>query len=75
MIPVILGLIGLAGNAITVTAFTLVGRAHAKERQFLLNAALSGSAYEFAVRQEASVTKPPANSEVDDDYSMIPEGL
>lgn len=71
---VLLGLIGLVGNGIVATAFTLMGRAHAKERKFLINAALSGNTYEFAVRQAASADPKPAEF---DDLTTIqyPEGL
>lgn len=71
---IILGLIGLTGNGIVATAFTLMGRAHAHERKFLINTALSGNTYEFAVRQAA--TADSRSSESDDVASIqYPEGL
>lgn len=71
---IVLAIIGLAGNAVVATAFTLMGRAHAKERQFLINAALSGNTYEFAVRQEASREVVRSNSD-DNLQIQYPEGL
>jgi len=68
-------LVGLVGNIVVAGAFTFMGHAHAKERKFLINAALSGNTYEFAVRQEASreVSKPVGGHE--DVLPIYPEGL
>lgn len=72
MTPVLVALIGLAGNLIVASAFTLMGRAHAKERSMLLNAALSGNSYEFAVRQNAIGERPPTEPVLE---MQFPEGL
>lgn len=73
MTLIILGLIGLLGNFVVCTAFLISGHAHAKERMFLMNAALSGSASEFAVRQQASAPAEPDERTLLED--MYPEGL
>lgn len=71
---ILLAVIGLAGNCVVASAFTFMGRAHAKERKFLINAALSGNTYEFAVRQAASADTRKPNSE-ETEYEQLPEGL
>lgn len=66
-------LISLAGNVVVATAFTVMGRAHAKERKFYVNTALSQNTYEFAVRQSASQEQRPEESQ-NLEY-QFPEGL
>jgi hypothetical protein len=71
---IVVALIGLIGNITVATAFTLMGRSHAKERTFLVNAALSNNTYEFAVRQSVSSSEQKSDS-TDDTPIQFPEGL
>lgn len=68
-----LALVGLANGLVVTVGFAKMAKEHAKERQFLINAALSNTTYDFAVRQAATTDKPsPVGQEPEE---IIPEGL
>lgn len=72
MTSVILALIGLANCCVLTAGFAYLGHVTAKERKMLINAALSRTSTEFAIRQQASAESTP----VEDSVPMyFPEGL
>lgn len=66
-------LIALIGNISVGGFFVFMGHQHAKERRFLVNAALSGNTYEFMARQSASTDRPTAPE--DPEPTQYPEGI